>query len=75
MESKKTITAKDVYAYVHMCVDIQKMNLETYNSEVARAERVMRENPSNREAIKKSCFRNSIYCKRFECYFCDNKRE
>ena len=52
MSEKKEIRAKDVYAYAHMCVDIQKMNIENYNNEVARAERVMRENPSNREAIK-----------------------
>lgn len=52
MSEKRQITAKDVYAYAHMCVDIQKMNVETYNNEVARAERVMRENPGNREAVK-----------------------
>lgn len=52
MSEKREITARDVYAYAHMCVDIQKMNIETFNSEVARAERVMRENPSNREAVK-----------------------
>lgn len=52
MSEKQEIRAKDIYAYAHMCVDIQKMNIENYNNEVARAERVMRENPSNREAIK-----------------------
>ncbi|MBR6515907.1 MAG: hypothetical protein IKT40_03535 [Bacilli bacterium] len=52
MSQKQEIKAKDIYAYAHMCVDIQKMNIETYNNEVARAERVMRENPNNREAVK-----------------------
>lgn len=52
MSQKQEIKAKDIYAYAHMCVDIQKMNIETYNNEVAKAERVMRENPNNREAVK-----------------------
>lgn len=52
MSQKQEIKAKDIYAYCHMCVDIQKMNIENYNGEVSRAERFMRENPSNREAVK-----------------------
>lgn len=52
MSEKQEIRAKDIYAYAHMCVNIQKMNIENFNNEVARAERVIRENPSNREAIK-----------------------
>ncbi len=52
MSEKQEIRAKDIYAYAHMCVNIQRMNIENYNNEIAKAERVIRENPSNRKAIK-----------------------